>query len=162
VAAVTRELLDLLMKLPGNDRAALLKKIKPSTRTIYDGQNAASVTTELIDAVMKATMEKRCEVLGDLKALDGSSKRRYSRVEYFAPIHYAIQGRLYQGYIRNISHSGIFIETSHPAGLVLFPGEPIIMNFDHPDTGKHLKVAGQVARIIKTGIGIRFNEPLPE
>lgn len=160
LATVTRELLDLIMKLPGKERAALLKKIKPSTQSAYDGKNTSAITTELIDCVMKGTIEKRCEVLGDLKALDGSSKRKYSRVEYFAPIHFILQGRMFQGYIRNISTSGIFIEVTLPGGQDLYKGEPVTLNFEHPDTRKHLKIGGQITRITKTGVGVKFYEPI--
>lgn len=162
MATVTRELLDLIMKLPGKERAALLKRIKASAKSPAKGdQDSAAVTTELIDAVMKADMNKRCTLLGELKALNGSSKRKYSRIEYFAPIQYLIEGRLYNGYIRNISISGMFIETSRTGNQQTFyPGEPVTLNFEHPETKKPLKIRGQIVRITKTGLGIRFDETL--
>ncbi len=162
MATVTRELLDLIMKLPGKERARMLQKLKSSAKIpVNADQNTSAVTTELIDAIMKADMNKRCEILGELKALNGSSKRKYSRIEYFATIQYLIKGRLFNGYIRNISISGMFIETSKTQNeQTLYPGEPITMNFEHPETKKPLKIAGQIVRITKTGLGVRFNETL--
>lgn len=169
VAAVTRELLDLIMKLPGSEKTALLERINPEAvpeatgDATPDGKRRNSpsvVTTALINAVMKTEIPRRCRILGELKAIQGSSRRKYSRINFFAPIQYVIGDRLSTGFIRNISVSGVFIEDPHYGGPIPFPGITTTMIFDHPHTGRHIKVRGTVARATKAGLGIRFHEKI--
>jgi len=168
VAAVTRELLDLIMKLPGSEKTGLLERLNPNalpeaTGTMPDEkrQSAPSVvTTALINAVMKTEIPRRCRILGELKAIQGSSRRKYSRIDCFAPIQYVIGDRLSTGFIRNISVSGVFIEDSRHGANIPFPGVTATMIFDHPHTGRHIKVRGTVARVTKAGLGIRFDEKI--
>ena len=161
VATVTREVLGLVMKMTGADKLRMLKKLNPDTRaSISQDPNSASLTTELIGAVMKASLDKRCALLGELKAYDGSSKRRHSRQEYFVPIQYIIKGRLFNGYINNISKSGLFIETSKGSQPEVVKGEEILLNFDHPDTKRPMKLTGKIVRIMKSGLGILFDNLL--
>lgn len=160
VAKVTRELLDLIMKLPGTERAKLLKELKPDA-PIETGSNAVSnTTTALIEAVMKLNLQERCRILGEMKALSGSSKRKYSRVDFFSPIQFVINDRLSSGFIKNISISGIFIEAPQYSSEEVKPGMAVKMIFDHPHTGNHLKIEGKIIRVAKSGIGIRFDEKL--
>jgi len=171
VAAVTRELLDLIMKLPGSEKTALLERINPdavpeakdTAPDAKDGKRQSSpsmVTTALINAVMKTEIPRRCRILGELKTIQGSSRRKYSRIDFFAPIQYVIGDRLSTGFIRNISVSGVFIEDPHYGGPIPYPGVTTMMIFDHPHTGRHIKVRGTVARVTKAGLGIRFHEKI--
>lgn len=168
VAAVTRELLDLIMKLPGSEKTALLERLNPDALpeardTMPDGKRQIApsvVTTALINAVMKTRIPRRCRILGELKAIQGSSRRKYSRLDFFAPIQYVIGDRLSTGFIRNISVSGVFIEDARHGAPIPFPGVTATMIFDHPHTGRHIKARGTVARVTKTGLGIRFHEKI--
>ncbi len=160
VAKVTRELLDLIMKQPGTERAKLLKELKPDAQ-IETGSNATSnTTTALIEAVMKLDLHARCRILGEMKAISGSSRRKYSRVDFFSPIQYVINDRLSSGFIKNISVSGIFIEAPRHNSAEVKPGMAVKMIFDHPYTGNHLKIDGKIVRVAKSGLGIRFDEKL--
>ncbi len=158
IADVTRQILDLVMKLPGSEKIALLKQIAPEAR-IETGENApANTTTQLIDRIMKQGIQERCRILGELMAMSGSSRRKYSRIDFFSPIEYVISGHLNTGFIRNISVTGIFIEARHYSGPELKPGMSIMMTFNHPHTGAHTKIQGKIVRITRGGIGIRFDE----
>ena len=160
VAEVTRKTLDLIMKLPGSEREDLLDKLNPEARNKGGSHTTATVTTALIDATMKLRIEDRCRLLGELKAVNGSSMRKYSRIDFFSPIQYVINDRLSSGYIKNISVSGLFIENSHYNGPTLNPGSSITMMFDHPFTSSHMKIKGKIIRITKTGLGIRFDSKI--
>lgn len=156
ISAVTRELLDLIMKIPEAERKELLTKLKPGPSEPPAPGKAENVTTELIDVIMKSNMQQRCDLLGELKALSGQSKRSHSRTPYFTEIHYILNDQLFFGHIKNISRSGVFIEISKSDTAKLSVGKLISMNFPHPETGKHIKVSGEIARIVKSGFGVRF------
>ncbi len=161
VASVTRELIDYIMKMTNPDKLGLLKKLKPESRAVISrNPNNAALTTELIDTLMKISLNKRCELLGELKAFSGSSKRKHSRQEYFVPIQYLVSGRLFNGYINNISKSGLFLETSKSNRPEVKQGEQITMNFDHPETRRALKITGKIVRVTKTGFGVLFDHLL--
>lgn len=160
VAKVTRELLDLIMKLPGTEKADMLKRLAPDISPKTGGNAAAATTTALIDTVMRLDTDRRCRVLGELKTIDGSSNRRYSRIDFFSPVQYVVNGRLGSGFIKNISINGVFIEDPHFSGPRPGPGNTATMIFDHPHTGNHTKVRGEIVRVTKGGLGIRFEEKI--
>ena len=160
VAEVTRETLDLIMKLPGSERAALLSRLNPEARVKTGLRATATITTALIDAAMKLRIEERCGLLGELKAVDGSSRRKYSRIDFFSPIQYVVDGRLSNGFIKNISVNGLFLEDTYYTGPALQSGNAVTMIFNHPFTGKNMKIKGKITRITKAGLGIRFDTKL--
>jgi len=160
VANVTRELLDLTMKLPEGERLKLFKKLKPDAATEPGPKAKATITTGLIDAIMKLGIQERCRILEDLKATSGSSKRKHSRVDFFSPIEYVVDGRMSSGFIKDASATGIFIEDPHYTGPALKPGQTVTMIFNHPHTGDHTKVTGKIARITKKGLGVHFNDTI--
>ena len=60
--------------------------------------------------------------------LKGRVKRRSNRKAAFVIVNYAAQRRFYQDFIRNISDSGVFIETSIPFSV----GQEVSMSFPLP------------------------------
>ncbi|MGC9324046.1 MAG: PilZ domain-containing protein [Desulfomonilia bacterium] len=81
-------------------------------------------------------------------------KRRKSRKPLRIEARYQdANGTVLKGTVRNISTSGVFIETSKPLAV----GEFIHLSLDAVDIGKVIDVHGRVARSIPdTGMGIAF------
>lgn len=162
IAAVTRELISLALKLSDTDKKRALEAIAgPRRKRQQPGEDAErNIGAQLVSQIMAMPLEKRCRMLGELKALKGSSKRVYSRKEYIAPVNCSVNQMLINGFITDISKSGAFIDTSGIQDLGVSIGSPIIMNFIHPEYKIHVRATGRIARITKKGLGVRFDELL--
>ena len=77
---------------------------------------------------------------------------RDERKIFSTELYFADKKRSYRGYIRNISYGGLFIETRNQ----IPSGEMITMTFPAQDSGRNLKLRGQVAWSSPEGIGIIF------
>jgi len=80
------------------------------------------------------------------------SAGRDERKAFSTELYFADKKRSYRGHIRNISYGGLFIETRKH----LPSGEMITMTFPAQDSGRNLKLRGQVAWSSSDGIGIIF------
>lgn len=162
IAAVTRELINLVLKLSESAKKKTLEAIAgPRGKALRTGEAVGgNLGTQLVQRIMAMPLEKRCQLLGELKATRGSSKRIYSRQEYITPVHCSINRMLINGFITDISKGGAFIDTSRIRDLGFSTGDPIIMNFIHPDDKTHVRAAGRIARITNKGLGIRFDDML--
>jgi Tfp pilus assembly protein PilZ len=89
--------------------------------------------------------------------LSRDDRRKYSRKPCLMPVDYSVQGRLFKGYILDISVHGVFIETSD----YFFSGQEIIMNFSVPHYQKPLTVTGQIVWSSQNGVGIKFSQLSP-
>ena len=58
----------------------------------------------------------------------------------------------FDGRIRNVSSSGIFISTDQHLPM----GEEIAVSFTFPDSGHRVRATGKVARITNSGIGVEI------
>jgi hypothetical protein len=160
IANVTKELIGAVMKMNGDDKFGLLNKImknQPKFSTFY---NSRTITREVIEMIMKMSLEEKCKLLGELKATGGGSRRQYTREDYVTPVHFAVKGILLNGYTKNISKGGVFIETTKASELKFAPGDPVTMNFTHPKFRHPVKITGKIARVSKVGIGVEFDESL--
>lgn len=159
ISDVTRQLINLIMKMSSTDKGKLLEKFTDLNKTASKKSDLANVTTDLIELIMKMNLPERCELLGEFIAYTGQSKRKYSRSPYFRQVHLSISGRVYQANTKDISRTGVFIEIG--TGKHTFTvGDALIINMEHPDTSKYAKIPGKIIRIAKNGIGVEFDHPL--
>lgn len=159
ISDVTRQLINLIMKMSSSDKGKLLEKFNDLNKTASKKSDMANVTTDLIELIMQMTLPERCELLGEFIAYTGQSKRRYSRTPYLRSVHLNISGRVFQANTRDISRTGVFIEIG-TSKLSFAVGDEIIINMEHPDTSKHVKLPGRIKRITKNGIGVEFDHYL--
>lgn len=159
ISSVTRQLINLIMQMSATDKGKLIEKFNAINKSPSKKSDSANVTTDLIEMIMKMNLPERCELLGEFIAHTGQSKRRYSRSPYLRPIHISIGDRLFQANTRDISKTGVFIEIG--AGRHSFNvGDALIIHMEHPDTSKHVKIPGKIARVAKNGIGVEFDHLL--
>ena len=103
---------------------------------------------EIIDDMSYTEMR---QLLKDLEKWQKSKdeKRKYPRKSTLVDITYSSdQRRIFEDFIRNISASGLFIETN----LITEIGQKLTMTFSHPDSGDPIKVSGKVIRVDSGGI----------
>ena len=159
ISAVTEQLLTTITKLSTTDKDRLLGKLNELKKTPGKILDTTNATKELIEMIMGMSLDDRCQLLGDFVALSGQSKREYTRRDFFRPVPFTLNGRLYHGSTRNISGGGAFIEFKD-ARVQFSLGDTIKMNIEHPDTFKHLNKNGKIVRLAKDGFGVQFDETL--
>ncbi|UCD80779.1 MAG: PilZ domain-containing protein [Desulfobacterales bacterium] len=82
-------------------------------------------------------------------------KRTNPRKPCEIPIYYATDDQVYSSHVKNISRSGLFIETQNKLPV----GNIILMTFRLEGLDKPIKIRGEVAHTGPAGIGVRFIEP---
>jgi len=95
---------------------------------------------------------------------DIHGRRKHQRVEVKLRVKFESKEALVEEYIHNLSHGGIFIQTSKPRDV----GEKFSIILVHPETNQELLLHGEVVRVVtvdeaekhglKPGMGIKFLE----
>lgn len=107
--------------------------------------------------------------------MNAVEKRKYARKDCFTLADYAVRGRVYRDFIRNISDGGAYIESGKavPVGqeitltfskpVFVVPaktspeGQPIFITFNEPVSVVPVKKSGRVAWAGPEGFGVQFN-----
>jgi hypothetical protein len=76
------------------------------------------------------------------------------------PVYFAVKGILQSGYTKNISNSGLLIETIKAMGRKFFLGDPITINFAPPQRRKDIKIHGKIVRVTHSAIAVCFDRQL--
>ncbi len=112
-----------------------------------------SVTDRLISLVMELSKEQQETLLEELE-LRLSKERRYNtRKPLMTVVDFASQDRVYREFVQDISGTGVYIQTSGSFSV----GQDIVLTFSFPDSQKHVKITGRIARVADTGIGVQFD-----
>jgi hypothetical protein len=86
--------------------------------------------------------------------MTAKDKREYVRRPVDIPVDFIVQGRLYQGSIRNISEDGFLIETEGTFSV----GQNISMIYSFHLFGRENR-AGRIIWIGSQVIGVKFEQP---
>lgn len=80
--------------------------------------------------------------------------REYPRLSCYLVVDFASGGKAYRSCIRDISASGVFIETTD----AFHPGQELALCFTLTESNEMLpfKINGQVTRVYSDGIGVRY------
>ena len=87
------------------------------------------------------------------KKANQREQRKHPRKSYPKTIVYGSHHRFHKGVIKDISRGGIFIETND----VFHIGENLILALPYANHAKGLKVKGEVVRIGRHGLAVKFN-----
>jgi Tfp pilus assembly protein PilZ len=112
--------------------------------------------SELIKLILSLNEEHQEALLKKGKELL-SKEKRAPRKSCKIPVKYKTFDRVYSDQIKNISQSGVFIETRRP----IFVGEEILMDFKIEGVNKTLKINGKVVHASSRGVGIEFQNVDP-
>lgn len=79
-------------------------------------------------------------------------KRRHERIRYMRKVSYGTRHRSFTGLIKDLSHSGVFIETNFS-----FPeGTKILVTIPFANKVGNVSISGWVVRKDTEGVGIEF------
>ena len=113
----------------------------------------SSATDQLISLVMELSEDQQEPLLEELKLKLSKERRHHTRKPFITVVDFASQGRAYREFVQDISGSGVYIQTSRPFSV----GQDVVLTFPFPDSQKHVKITGRIARVADTGIGVQFN-----
>jgi Tfp pilus assembly protein PilZ len=83
-------------------------------------------------------------------------KRLHKRKRLSLAIDYTVGDRVIRDFIDDLSIGGVFIETRQRFSV----GQAVTMTFSLPRSRRHYKVAGEVIRVERMGIAVRFREEI--
>jgi Tfp pilus assembly protein PilZ len=81
-------------------------------------------------------------------------RRTNKRKNQIILIEYIYRNRLHRDFIQNISVGGVFIETKQPFS----PRKEILMTIPFFTTLKCLKIKGEIIRVCRQGIAVKFKK----
>jgi hypothetical protein len=160
ISNVTKELINAIMQMTGEEKYLLLRNKTGQQQSFSSYYNPKTITKQAIEMVTNMSLDEKCKLLGELKATKGLSRRQFTRQGYVTPVHLVVKGILVNGYTKNISKSGVSIDTTKAYELKFAPGDAVTMNFDHPQIRRPIKITGRIVRVTKSGIGVSFDEYL--
>ncbi len=115
------------------------------------------IEEEIIKRVRNLTKEQQIEVLEMLRTWQSGKQREYQRLESKTNIDVVIGDKLIQSDSRDISASGLFINTSGKFET----DKDVRVVFSIPGVEKPFKLQGVVVRAEKTGVAVRFENITP-
>jgi len=110
------------------------------------------VISKLFQIVIDLTEEQQLTLLRYAEDLFTKEKRINLRIPCDIVVNYAADFRVYSNHIKNISRSGLFLETQKP----FIVGDHIIMTFRLDGFNKPLKIKGEIAHATREGVGVEF------
>ena len=84
--------------------------------------------------------------------------REFPRRPFSTSVELSTNGLTYTCFIQNISDGGVFIHTDFDFNI----DQQITMTFSLSRAEKDIKIGGKVVRIDSQGIGVKFDEVLPD
>ena len=122
--------------------------------------SSSEVIARLFDIVSHLSENNRRKLLEMLeKRMPSPStmKRKYARKPCQINVDFSIDDFIFKHVTQNVSRSGAFIETDLP----FLTNKELSMEFELPGHKNPVKTKGVIVRTDSTGIGVKFNEPIP-
>jgi hypothetical protein len=114
------------------------------------------VLEELIRRILDMPPERRAVLLDRLitpfDEEDPDTKRDNARKSYNKPVYFDFENFTYTGYIKDLSTTGMFIETEETFQI----GQMIMVNIPDSTDENQVRLAGEIVRMEPDGIGIQF------
>lgn len=111
-----------------------------------------NVSSRLINLIFDMPIAKKLKLLKLLDEWEHNGSRKHARKPWVIPVNYAAEGQIFKDVTKNISSSGLFIQTKMPFMI----GQKITMAFQLPKQRKHIKAVGEIVRTNAQGIGVKF------
>ena len=108
----------------------------------------------LLEVILSMSEEQQAAMLRQADEMVRSDRRTFVRKSCHLQVDFATTDRTHRGYIKNISHLGVFIEAKAPVMI----GEEVLMVFKVSRDAKSVKFKGEVAHATRWGIGIEFSD----
>ena len=111
---------------------------------------------EIINSMSEAEMRQLLKDLEKWQQSKSAYKRKHPRKSTFIDTDFADDDRAYKGFIRNISESGLFIETEIP----LLVNQELTITFSLPHSESPIRITGKIVRTDSNGIGVEFDKTI--
>ncbi len=115
-------------------------------------QDETRITARLIDLVCDMSIPQQLELLEKLDRKRYKGARAESRHDRKILVAYEIDDYIHKDITRDISNTGVFIETHSPPAI----GETITLSFSFSEDKKPVKVSGRVVRTTPDGFAVKF------
>jgi len=125
---------------------------KFSSEEVYD---------RILVIISSLSEEQRRKLLSGLEKwqqFNFAEKRKYHRKKTFIRAECSLNRCTFTDFIQNLSASGLFIESRFP----FFIGEELSLTFSLTDIEDPVKITGKIVRVDSKGIGVQFEELLPD
>jgi Tfp pilus assembly protein PilZ len=123
-----------------------------------DIKEIRSRISEIISRMSEAQSRKFLKGLEKWQQFNLVENRKYQRKKTFILVDCSNDRIVFTDFIQNLSASGLFIETRLP----LYVGEKLSLTFSLTDIEDHVKITGKIVRVDSKGIGVQFEELLPD
>jgi PilZ domain len=160
IYGVNSFLFQIISHMSETERRKLKAVLMPKAN---NGKDLSSLIASLPEA-------KRCELLEKLtnwylsrySELRGYSEyeelREYPRKRLSTPVELSKNGFTFLCLTQNMSNSGVFIQTDFSFQI----NQQITMILTPPKIAKDITVGGRIVRLDPKGIGVKFDEPMPD
>jgi Tfp pilus assembly protein PilZ len=123
---------------------------------IQDFPEKNDITLQLLKQILGMTDGERRDLLQHLEKMPmkelSLGDRDDFRRKYAQTISFSAQNRHYRAFCKDISSSGIFIQTSEIFQL----GQLVTLDIPFSDGKESIKVPAEIVRVSTDGIGLRF------
>ncbi len=138
---------DSLFKIFG-----IIETLQPARQLELLSRLAAERLPSLLyQLIIDLPENKRLALLEDLKDFT-LGKRAYPRKKCTMTTDYVIGNRAYRNFVMDISEGGVFVQNADS----LTKGDEIVQSFSLSDKQIPFKFTGEVVRVGKDGVGIKF------
>jgi len=131
---------------PTGSESAMQKKVK------LEKYNAT--ITRLLEVIFSMNEEHQETILKQVEDLVKGDRRISDRKSCNLHVDFATSERTHKGYIKNLSHKGVFIQAQAPIMI----GEEVLMVFKVNRNSKAVKLRGEIAHATRWGMGVEFTE----
>ena len=115
-------------------------------------QDETRITARLIDLICDMSIPQQLELLEKLDRKRYKGARAEPRHDRKILVAYEIDDYIHKDITRDISNTGVFIETHSPPAI----GETITLSFSFSEDKKPVKVSGRVVRTTPDGFAVKF------
>lgn len=113
-----------------------------------------SIKPRLLELIEELPEEYCRTLFQKVQATMPKDLREHPRVGCFIPVDYTRQGCSFEGFIKDISKGGVFIETRAHQNV----GDKIKLTFSSPKRPKPITVTGRIVRENILGVGVEFEK----
>ena len=113
--------------------------------------------SKLFEIILSLNEDQQEMLLKQAERLPKREKRANDRNLCHTKVFFSTSKHVYSSYIKNISPTGLFIETDEP----MQTGEKILMLFNIKGINKTLKIKGEIAHTANAGLGVKFKDLEP-
>ncbi len=114
------------------------------------------VIDRLVELIYKMPRDEQISLLNKLEHYQlgepNYRTRKYERSQCVISVDYESLDEAFKDYIRDISPSGIFMESEETFTL----GEEIVLSINFSDSGNPFRIPTEVVRTTSEGIGLKF------